>query len=108
MEAKEKKRTTSARKIARQRFEGGSPERIAEREKTAREMALGMKIRRLREEAGWTQKQLAEKIGTRPSAISRIEVADYDSHTVTLLERVADALGMTLKIDFQRKPQMAK
>jgi DNA-binding XRE family transcriptional regulator len=80
MKTTHKKQITSAQKIMRRRFEGGSPERIAEREKTGREMALGMKIRQLREEAGWTQQQLAKKIGTQPSAISRIEDADYDSH----------------------------
>jgi len=105
MQTTHKNRTTSAQKIARRRLEKGSPERIAEREKTGREMALGMKIRQLREEAGWTQQQLAEKIGTQPSAISRIEDADYDSHTVSLLERVAEALGMVLVVDFQPKPK---
>ncbi len=101
MQTTQKSRTTSAQKIARRRFENRSPERIAERERTGREMALGMKIRQLREEAGLTQQQLAEKIGTQPSAISRIEDADYDSHTVSILERVADALGMELVIDFK-------
>jgi len=104
MQTTHKNRTTSAQEIARRRFEDGSPERIAEREKTWREMALGMKIRQLREEAGLTQQQLAEKIATQPSAISRIEDADYDSHSVSLLERVADALGLELVIDFQPKP----
>jgi ribosome-binding protein aMBF1 (putative translation factor) len=103
MQTAHKNRTTSAQTIARRRFEKGSPQRISEREKTGREMALGMKIRQLREEAGWTQQQMAEKIGTQPSAISRIEDADYDSHTVSLLERVADALGMVLVVDFQPK-----
>jgi ribosome-binding protein aMBF1 (putative translation factor) len=104
MKTTHKKQITSAQKIMRRRFEGGSPERIAEREKTGREMALGMKIRQLREEAGWTQQQLAKKIGTQPSAISRIEDADYDSHSVSILERVAEALGLELVIDFQPKP----
>jgi ribosome-binding protein aMBF1 (putative translation factor) len=105
MQTTHKNRTTSAQKIARRRFEKGSPSRIAEREETGREMALGMKIRQIREEAGWTQQQLAEKIGTQPSAISRIEDADYDHHTVSLLERVAQALGMELVVGFQPKRQ---
>lgn len=108
MATTQKNRTTSAQKIMRRRFENGSPERVAEREKAGREMALGMKIRQLREEAGWTQQQLADKIGTQPSAISRIEDADYDSHTVSLLERVAEALEMVLVVDFQPKRQGAR
>jgi DNA-binding XRE family transcriptional regulator len=42
------------------------------------EIALGMKIRQLREAAGMTQQQLAKRVPTQPSAISRIEDADYD------------------------------
>jgi ribosome-binding protein aMBF1 (putative translation factor) len=99
----ENKRTTSAREIARQRIYQGRPERIAEREQTHREMALGMKIRRLREEAGMTQKDLADRIGTQASAISRIEDADYDRHSIALLQKVADALDMLLLIDFEPK-----
>jgi ribosome-binding protein aMBF1 (putative translation factor) len=102
--AKKTKRTTSAREILRRRVYEGRPDRIAEREQTAREMALGYKIHKLREEAGWTQVQLAEKVGTSPSAISRIEDADYDGHSVNTLARVAEALGMMLIIDFERKP----
>lgn len=98
-----KNRTTSAREILRRRIYDGQEERIAEREQTAREMSLGMKIRRIREEAQMTQRELAEKIGTQASAISRIEDADYDSHSIALLARVAEALEMRLLIDFTPK-----
>ena len=98
-----KKRTTSAREILRRRVYDGREDRMLQREQTAREMALGQKIRRVREEAGMTQKHLAKKIGTQPSAISRIEDADYDGHSLSLLQRVADALDMLLLIDFAPK-----
>jgi ribosome-binding protein aMBF1 (putative translation factor) len=101
---RKKERTSSAREILRRRLYDGKPDRIAEREQTRREMSLGMKIRHLREEAGMTQKQLAAKIGTQPSAISRIEDADYDGHSISLLQKVADALNMILIIDFAPKP----
>lgn len=103
-----RKKTTDAVEIMNRLFYKGRPHRIAERDQTAREMALGMKIQRLREEAGLTQAQLARKIGTQPSAISRIEDADYDSHSVETLARVAEALGMNLIIDFEPKVQPAK
>src|SRR3954471_13472550 len=108
---RKKERTSSAREILRRRLYDGKPDRIAEREQTRREMSLGMKIRHLREEAGMTQKQLAAKIGTQPSAISRIEDADYDGHSISLLQKVADALNMRLLIDFAPKdttPKKAK
>jgi DNA-binding XRE family transcriptional regulator len=105
MAKKMTKHTTSAREILERRIYAGRPKRIEQLEQTRREMALGMKIRRLREEAGLTQEQLAEQIGTQPSAISRIEDADYDRHSVSLLARVAEALDMRLIIDFERNPR---
>lgn len=96
------KRSTSAREILRRRY-FRTAEQIASRDETHRQMALGVKIRRLREEAGMTQQELADKIGTQPSAISRIEDADYDAHSLTFLQKVADALDMLLLVDFAPK-----
>jgi transcriptional regulator with XRE-family HTH domain len=47
----------------------------------------------LRTEAGLTQAQLAERIGTQASAISRLEDADYEGHSVSMMRRIARALG---------------
>jgi ribosome-binding protein aMBF1 (putative translation factor) len=98
-----KNRKNSAREILHRRVYEGREDRIVEREQTRREMTLGDKIRRYREEAGYTQQQLAKRIGTQASAISRIEDADYDRHSISLLERVAKALDMLLLIDFAPK-----
>ena len=48
--------------------------------------------------AGLTQKELAELIGTQQSVISRLEDADYDGHSVSMLERIAEAMKMDLEI----------
>ena len=40
-----------------------------------------------------TQAQLAELVGTTQSVISRFEDADYDGHTLRILERFLNALG---------------
>lgn len=98
-----KKRTSNAREILFQRVYSGNTRRQEELAQTRRETALGQKIRRLREDAGLTQQALAAQIGTQPSAISRIEDADYDRHSVSLLARIAEALDMRLVIDFERK-----
>ncbi len=107
MKRESRKTTTDAIAILDHMF-FNTPEKIESLEKTRREMMLGMKIYELREKAGLTQKQLAERIGTQASAISRIEDADYDRHSISLLARVAEALDVRLVIDFEPKPASAK
>jgi transcriptional regulator with XRE-family HTH domain len=51
--------------------------------------------------AGLTQKQLADRVGTQQSVISRIEDADYEGHGLDLLKRVASALSLDLRIEFR-------
>lgn len=46
-----------------------------------------------RKAAGLTQKQLAELIGTDQAVISRLEDSDYDGHSLSMLSRIAKALG---------------
>lgn len=49
-------------------------------------------IRRLREESGLTQSELAERVGTTQSVISRLEREDYEGHTLSMLRRIGSAL----------------
>ena len=58
---------------------------------------IGVMLRQAREEAGLTQEQLAEKLKTKKTAISRIENRAEDIKLSTL-EKVALALGKHLKI----------
>ena len=58
---------------------------------------LGIMLRQAREKAGMTQEQLATKLKTKKSAISRIENHAEDIRLSTL-EKVAAALGKTLKL----------
>jgi transcriptional regulator with XRE-family HTH domain len=55
--------------------------------------------------AGLTQEQLANRIGTSQSVIARLEDADYDGHSLKILNRIADATGHTLHVTFDRKPE---
>ena len=61
---------------------------------------IAMKVYECRKKARLTQKQLAERIGTQQSVISRIEDADYDGHSLGLLNRIARALGKSLRVEF--------
>jgi transcriptional regulator with XRE-family HTH domain len=46
-----------------------------------------------------TQTQLAELIGTHQTVIARLENADYEGHSLSMLRRIADALDCNLRID---------
>lgn len=58
-------------------------------------------IRKSRESAGLTQAQLADLIGTKQSVISRLEDADYDGHSIGMLQKIAKALHKTLVLNFE-------
>lgn len=58
---------------------------------------LGAMLRQARENAGLTQEELARKLKTKKSAISRIENHAEDIRLSTL-EKVAEALGKTLTL----------
>jgi HTH-type transcriptional regulator / antitoxin HipB len=58
---------------------------------------LGVMLRQARENAGLTQEELARKINTKKTAISRIENHAEDMKLSTL-EKFANALGKQLTI----------
>ena len=58
---------------------------------------IGVLLRQAREEAGLTQEELAARVNTKKTAISRIENHAEDIKLSTL-KRVADALGRKLYI----------
>lgn len=56
-------------------------------------------IIKLRIEQGLSQKDLATKVGTRQSAISRLESGEYNP-SIEFLNKVAHALGKELEVKF--------
>jgi ribosome-binding protein aMBF1 (putative translation factor) len=52
---------------------------------------ISRKIFELRSKAGMSQSQLAKRVGTTQSVISRLEDADYDGHSLWMLRRIASA-----------------
>ena len=54
----------------------------------------------LRTKAGLSQAELARRVGTTQSVISRLEDADYEGHSLTMLQRIAAALDQQLDIRF--------
>src|SRR2546428_340892 len=61
---------------------------------------VALQIARLREQAGLSQKELARKLGTSQQQISRLESPDYEGHSLSMLRRVAKALGVHLRVVF--------
>ena len=50
--------------------------------------------------AGLTQKQLADLVDTQQSTIARLEDADYEGHSLSMLRRIAEALNQKLEVRF--------
>jgi ribosome-binding protein aMBF1 (putative translation factor) len=57
-------------------------------------------IYRVRSKANLTHKQLAEPVGTTQSVIARLEDADYDDHSLSMLQRIAAAVNKRLEVRF--------
>ncbi len=72
--------------------------------RTLRQIDLALLVREIREEAGLTQAGLAKRIGTTQSVIARLEDAEYMGHSLVMLERIATACGVALKLHAERKP----
>jgi ribosome-binding protein aMBF1 (putative translation factor) len=70
---------------------------------------IARKIYELRTKAKLSQAELARKVGTTQSVISRLEDADYDGHSLEMLRRIASALERRVEIRFlpTRKLQQA-
>ena len=75
---------------------------VAEAELNAR---VAQMIYDARTNANLTQSDLAERVGTTQSVISRLEDADYDGHSLSMLQRIATALHARLEIRFAATPK---
>jgi len=76
------------------------PEFKAHYQEERQALKLAMKIAELREKKGLSQQQLARLMGTSQQAISRIESGEYEGFPLKTLEKIAEATGMRVKIDF--------
>ena len=70
---------------------------LKEYENLAPEFKIAEAVIEKRLEQGMTQSDLARKIGTKQSAISRLESGNYNP-SISFLEKVADALNLKLLV----------
>ncbi|MCE7005938.1 helix-turn-helix domain-containing protein [Kibdelosporangium philippinense] len=61
---------------------------------------LGAEVRAQREQRGWSQTELANRVGMTQSALARFE-AGGTVPTLPVLERIAVALDMRLSVEFK-------
>lgn len=97
---RKRKPTTDAVEILHRRYYEGKPERLGQLEEARANAEIARKIYELRTKAGFTQKELAKVVGTTPSVISRLEDADYEGHSLSMLRRIAAALDKRVEIRF--------
>jgi DNA-binding XRE family transcriptional regulator len=81
-------------------FVGDNPERIAEFEQARTDANIAGQVYQLRTEAGLTQRELAARVGTTASVISRLEHSDYEGHSMAMLRRIAAAVGKRVEVRF--------
>ncbi len=93
---KNTEKTTNAVDILHRRYIGDNAERRQPLEVERVHAQVARAIHDLRKQAGLTQKELAKLIGTTQSVISRLEDADYEGHSLSMLSRIATALKQRL------------
>lgn len=62
---------------------------------------LGMQIRVLREQRGWTQTELAERADMKQTRISLLESMNYSGWSVDVLRRLSKAFNLRLIVKFE-------
>ncbi len=92
------KKTSKAFDILHRRYIGENAERQASFEAERVNAEVARTIYDLRKKAGLTQKELGQIVGTTQSVISRLEDADYEGHSLSMLHRIAMALNRRLSV----------
>jgi DNA-binding transcriptional regulator YiaG len=102
------KSTTDAVDILQRRYVEKNPfveEALNEQRANYR---IAKAISELRQKLGLTQKQFAELVGTTASVICRLEDADYEGHSTSMLERIAAAVNHQVELQVRFVPRKEK
>lgn len=102
---KSKRHGVDAVEILHRRYIGDDADRKASLQEERVNAEVARMIYELRKEAGLKQKDLAELIDTTQSVISRLEDADYNGHSLSMLNRIAKALNWRLAVSMPDKGQ---
>jgi len=102
---KTEKRTSDALGLVEE-LTGKSKEMADLVEQEQANLDVAREIYDLRIKAKLSQTELARKVGTTQSVISRLEDADYDGHSLAMLRRIASALEKRVEIRFVPSPKL--
>lgn len=91
MKNNKKERNWLEKKLANPRFRKGFDNEY-------HKLSISEQIVKLRKKSHLTQQELAKKIGTTSSAISRYENLSYDRYEIKTLRKIAEACGGSLRI----------
>jgi len=94
---KRKSSTSDALRMLDRRF-GVRADSTALDERFSEQADVAEMLYAARKAAGLTQKQLAEAAGTTQQVISKLEDADYEGHSLSVLRRIAAALNSRVEI----------
>jgi ribosome-binding protein aMBF1 (putative translation factor) len=100
---KPRKFRSNALQHAYDRYVGENSERVESFEDELLNARIASQIYDLRTKAGLTQSELAERVGTTASVICRLEDADYEGHSLSMLRRIAEAVDKRIEIRFVPK-----
>jgi len=88
-------------------FDGYLAEQMRDPEFAARFDAAGeawdvsLQLAALREQAGYSQKELARRLKTSQQQVSRLESPGYEGHSLSILRRVAKVLHARVRVVFE-------
>ena len=92
------KKNTDGFDLLYNRYIKGKPRIEALYREEKQRVELAACLRELRESEGISQIELAKRVGTTSSVISRLENPDYEGHSLKSLQRIVRALGMGMEL----------
>jgi len=93
-----RKTTKDAVKVLHSRYIKGKPKRLKSLKREHEALDIAAQIYTIRKQAGLSQRELANLVGTTQSVISRLEDADYTGHSLQMLNRIAGVLHYKVKV----------
>jgi len=92
--------TSDALKILHQLYYKNNLERLVGLEEAFINDDVARKLHELRTNAGLSMRELANLVGTQASVICRLEDAEYEGHSLSMLNRIALSLNMRVSVNF--------